>query len=118
MVSPSFKIRSLSIRPAVSWESTLERVQLPPPLALSRNTPRSETQQRIGFQSLTCPTLLWGPPEDLRCARRPEKEAREGVAEAGGAPAPHQVGPRRASGSAVVSGLISLPQSRATINLG
>lgn len=116
MVSPSFKIRSLPIRPAVRWESNLERAHLAPPLASEHA--RSETQQKIRFQSLTFPVPLWGSPENLRCAWRPEKEAKGGVAEAGGAPAPHHVGPRRESGSAVVSGLISLPRSRATINLG
>lgn len=63
-------------------------------------------------------TPFWGSPESLGGAGRREKVAEGGVAAASGAPGLHQVGPGGASCAAAVSGLVSLPRSRATINLG
>ena len=68
---------------------------------------RSEMEKGIELWSLALLTLLWGSPDGKEVER-----------DGGGWCGRHQVGRRGASGAAAMSGLISLPRSPATINLG
>lgn len=120
MVSPSCKIGSASISPWGKWESTLEVgrtfLSFPTRLALKQSGIGDPAWTRVldpgrSRRRREAHLRASGTPGGRKMRRR-EAWRRQLVQR----PAP--VGLRGVSGSAAVSGLISLPRSRATINLG